>query len=197
MPPRAGHRCRPGQATDAAPGRPPGRRRASHRGGVGQATDAAPGRPPMPRRAGHRCRAGQATRKGWRRAGHRCGGQATDAAPGRPPGRRRAGHRCVGQATDAAPGRPPGRRRAGHRGGVGQATDAAPGRPPARGGPTIYVHSTTLLTNWRAVYSRATPCGWPASASPGFPLPLLGVALVGGLRRPRPGFRYRFWGWPS
>src|SRR5579875_3665005 len=46
-------------------------------------------------------------------------------------------------------------------------------RPPARGGPTIYGTAITpprcSSLTWRAsrfAYSRATPCGWPATAGP-------------------------------
>src|SRR5579885_2904251 len=46
-------RANAGQATDAAPGRPPTPHRAGHRRRTGQATDAAPGRPPTPHRTGH------------------------------------------------------------------------------------------------------------------------------------------------
>ncbi len=43
---------------------------------------------------------------------------------------------------------------------TGYHRQATRGRPPARGGPTIYDLSTGG-TN-ALVYSRATPCGWPA-----------------------------------
>src|SRR5579884_1315121 len=47
-------------------------------------------------------------------------------------------------------------------------------RPPARGGPTIREparppceRATTRRSNGGAVYSRATPCGWPGNLGPG------------------------------
>ncbi len=73
------------------------------------------------------------------------------------------------------------------------------------------------------VYSRATPCGWPAlrvacvratglhacdwpacvrvaclaGGLHACDWPADGCPLAGGLPCARPGFRYRFWGWPS
>ncbi len=43
-----------------------------------------------------------------------------------------------------------------------QATDAASGRPPARGGPTIDGAPVRPQRSGMGVYSRATPCRWPA-----------------------------------
>src|SRR5579885_2858523 len=48
----------------------------------------------------------------------------------------------------------------------------------------------------RFVYSRATPCGWPAWRSHGLQLPLLGPALAGGLRGAGTSFSERLWGYP-
>ncbi len=79
---------------------------------------------------------------------------ALRAAVGRPPAINRA------PARRAAVGRPPAVNRA-------PARRAAVGRPPARGGPTIHV-TFPICDVWlpMVVYSRATPCGWPANGGP-------------------------------
>ena len=101
--------------------------------------------------------------------------QASDAA-GRPAPRRRAGQRRrPGQASDAAPGRPPAR------GGptIDDAFVPLVERSYIVGPPPVSVHGRSceretghpqgvalLYTTCphALVYSRATPCGWPAAA---------------------------------
>src|SRR5579885_2397146 len=99
--------------------------------------------------------------------------QATDAAPGRPPTPRQPGHRRPGQATDAAPARPPPPRQAGHRRRARQAT---------RKGWPYYTRRLHKPYD-TSVYSRATPCGWPAAACGGLWWPVVGcgwAAAAGG-----------------
>src|SRR5579885_89918 len=94
--------------------------------------------------------------------------QATDAAPGRPPTPRQPGHRRPGQATDAAPARPPPPRQAGHRRRARQAT---------RKGWPYYTRRLHKPYD-TSVYSRATPCGWPAWRSHWLKLPPMGGTLL-------------------
>src|SRR5579885_2784049 len=134
--------------------------------------------------------------------------QASDAA-GRPAPRRRAGQRRrPGQASDAAPGRPPAR------GGptIDDAFVPLVERSYIVGPPPVSVHGRSceretghpqgvalLYTTCphALVYSRATPCGWPAATGSvrfwGHPLrvacgdrkcTLPGPPLAAALRRP-------------
>ncbi len=119
--------------------------------------------------------------------------------PHRPQATRpRTAHRPRGSPTGhPAPHRPQATRpRTAHRPRGSPTGHPAPHRPQATRKGWPYDRQLLHRRHERLVYSRATPCGWPAARSHWLPLPPLGPPLAGGLRRVPTGFRYRLWGHP-